>query len=342
MLTLATLSLVAAQPNPIYDAPSYATKLRSVPNGVLYSVSAPGEAKMQVMHTFGSASERGFAHGQLLSSEIAEFVTNELDQYYREQVDQIPLSTLPPAIAAAVQALIEKAAPEAFALALGYVFEMQAAMIGASQANVIAEMEAIADGVCTLPAGANGTLPALCSDRTKLERTIKHVNMLPELVRMQCSMMGAWGKATGGNGTLVQLRTLDFGGGPFADRSMLAVSHPTDSPSAFAALSFPAFVGIVTGFSEKISLSEKVDDVTNGVRPNGTYAGQAVAMVLRDIVQFATTKEDAVAIANRAHRTWSVWLGIGDYASQVSLFTVTFCANPAHNLTCPPSYYIMT
>ena len=130
MLTLMLLNpVIVAQPNPIYDAPAFASKLRSVPNGVLYSVSAPGEAKMQVLHTFGDAKERGFAHGQLLSAEIAEFITEELDQYYREQVDQIPLGTLPPAIASVVQALMEKAAPAAFNVALGYVFEVQATRV---------------------------------------------------------------------------------------------------------------------------------------------------------------------------------------------------------------------
>ena len=42
-------------------------------------------------------------------------------------------------------------------------------------------------------------------------------------------------------------------------------------------------------------------------------------MVIRDILQFSKTKEDAVAIAQKAKRTWSVWLGIGDY--KVNVYT---------------------
>lgn len=139
--------------------------------------------------------------------------------------------------------------------------------------------------------------------------------MIPELLRMQCSMMGAWGKATPSGG-LVQLRTLDFGEGPFANRNILVVHHPTDSPHAFASLSWPGFVGVVTGFSEKLGQSEKVDDVTGGKRPGGTYKGQSATYVIRDMLQFADTKEDAVKIAQSAHRTWSMWLGLGDYTSQ--------------------------
>jgi len=75
-------------------------------------------------------------------------------------------------------------------------------------------------------------------------------------------------------------------------------------------------VGVVTGFSETISLSEKVDDVTNSHRPVGSYSGEAVSFVLRDILQFSSSKEDAIQIAQGAKRTWSVWLGFGDYASQ--------------------------
>ena len=134
---------------------------------------------------------------------------------------------------------------------------------------------------------------------------------------MQCSMMGAWGKATPSK-KLVQLRTLDFGGGPFADQTMLIVHHPTDTNNGpFAALSFPGFTGIVTGFSSKLAQSEKVDDVSgNGGRPKGSYDGQAVAMVIRDMVQLSSTKEEAIAIATQAQRTWSVWLGFGDDVSQ--------------------------
>eukprot|EP00666_Eupelagonemidae_sp_cell4sb_P006027 gene6027-4196_t len=40
--------------------------------------------------------------------------------------------------------------------------------------------------------------------------------MLPELIRMSCTMFGAWGSATP-TGNLTQLRALDFGSGPFAN-----------------------------------------------------------------------------------------------------------------------------
>lgn len=161
--------------------------------------------------------------------------------------------------------------------------------------------------------------------------------MLPELIQMQCSMMGAWGGATD-DSHLVQLRTLDFGTGPFANNSVLVVHHPSGpAPFSFATLSFPAFLGVVSGFSEHISFSQKVDDVTGGPRPKGTYKGQAVAMVIRDILQFSTSKEEAVQIAQNAKRTWSVWMGVGDYISDkfFAIFYDEAAASPYDDQTLP-------
>ena len=61
-------------PNSIYDAASYTSKLRSVTNGVLYNVTGvPNRTHLLVMHVYGSAYERGVAHGSLLSKELPAF-----------------------------------------------------------------------------------------------------------------------------------------------------------------------------------------------------------------------------------------------------------------------------
>ena len=136
-------------------------------------------------------------------------------------------------------------------------------------------MAGMAQGTCEIASKAG----APC-DEAALRKQIEQLNVLPDLIRMQCSMAGAWGNATAGS--LVQLRTLDFGGGPFANHSLLVVHHPTsaggnDAPSPFASLSFPAFVGIVTGLSPHVALSEKVNDLHGGGSPPGAYDGKATA-----------------------------------------------------------------
>jgi len=246
-------------------------------------------------------------------------------------------------ITAALLTPLSKAAPAAFGLALGWLFKKQEIHITASPSKVMDEMRGMVDGVC------NYTNHAICDDKAGFLSTVHQVNMLPELLKMQCSMMGAWGPATP-DGKLVQLRTLDFGGGPFGKATLLVVHHPTSTEASpapsFAAVSFPGFVGVVTGFSEKIGLSEKVDDVYNpGHRPKGSFEGTPVALVIREMLEFSTTKEKAVEIAQAAKRTWSVWLGVGDYASQeftAMLYdqaaVVPYNDQTLHNVTDEPIY----
>jgi len=141
--------------------------------------------------------------------------------------------------------------------------------------------------------------------------------VLPDLIKMQCSMLGASRSATRG-GHLVQMRALDFGGGPFANNSVLLIHHPATAAvktsHPFAALSFPGFAGIVTGFTPSIAISEKVNDIHGGGTPAGSYDGQTTVSVIRDMLELSDTRVGAHATAQRATRTWGVWLGVGEAA----------------------------
>ena len=53
VLLLLAAAAAAQSPNPVYDASSYSSTLRTVPNGVLYLVSAPEQTELRVMHLFG-------------------------------------------------------------------------------------------------------------------------------------------------------------------------------------------------------------------------------------------------------------------------------------------------
>jgi len=191
-----------------------------------------------------------------------------------------------------------------------------------SAAGVFEELDGLAEGVCLAAVGE--------CDVQALRRTLWNVNVLPDLIRMQCSMLGAWGSATP-IGTLLQLRSLDFGGGPFANNSVLLVHHVSTADAAdsqtFAALSWPGFAGVITGFNPYLGLSEKVNDIRGGGNPPGTYHGQTTSYVLRDILQFAQApegasigaKSKAYDIMKAANRTWGVWLGVGDSQTQEML-----------------------
>lgn len=68
-------------------------------------------------------------------------------------------------------------------------------------------------------------------------------------------MFGAWGEATLER-RLIQMRTLDFGEGPWANNSLIAIYHPYEGNS-FINVTFNTFVNTVTGISSKIGISEK-------------------------------------------------------------------------------------
>jgi hypothetical protein len=66
-----------------------------------------------------------------------------------------------------------------------------------------------------------------------------------------------------------------------------------------------------------VALSEKVWETYEGtgVQP-GHYNGVPATLMIRDMLQFSDTKEEAIAYAQKARRTWAVFLGVGDSASQ--------------------------
>ena len=141
-------------------------------------------------------------------------------------------------------------------------------------------------------------------------------------------------------------------GGPFANRTVLAVHHPVGPKAGvpFAAISFAGFVGVVTGFSQTIAMSEKVWETyrTPDVQP-GTYEGMSLVVVIREMLQFGGSRAEAIAIAERAQRTWAVFLGVGgegsfsalgyrhaslDVFGAANMSTVTNSPDPAVRTAC--------
>lgn len=258
----------------------------------------------------GSIHDRGFAQGALLAKEILDFVNIQLNKYYIDMVMNIELNLdgLPEPLQKMFQALKIKGAlkaPEVFNEALEWVYNNEEKYI---PQDLIDEMNAVGEGICSV-AGPD-------CDLEEMQGLIKRVNMLPELIRMACTAFGAWGPASA-TGKLVQVRALDFGTGPFGNYTVLQVHRPTDA-RAFASISFPGMVGVVTGVAQDgVGLSEKVwmtyDD--RSLQP-GSYDGEADVFVMRDILEHSKTRKEAEEYMANAHRTWGIWLGIGDFETQ--------------------------
>lgn len=79
------------------------------------------------------------------------------------------------------------------------------------------------------------------------------------------------------------------------------------SASSFVSISFPGFVGAITGISEHgIGISEKVWMIYSdkGSLLPGSYNGLADVLVLREILEFSKTKEEAENYLANVKRTW--------------------------------------
>lgn len=250
-----------------------------------------------------------------MSVEIRKFVGPAMDSFYRDEVKSLldDIDSFPPQLQEILKKLINAGtavAPKIFKSALAWVWEKEKQYV---PDYLVKEMEGIAQGVCDAPHIGNCNV-------TEWTETIQTVNMLPELIRMACTAYGAWGSATP-NGGLIQLRALDFGGGPFANYTIVAVNRETENGNAFASVTFPGMVGVITGVSQSgVGISEKVWMTydTPSIQP-GSYDGEPDVFVLRDLLQNAKNREDAAAYVQSIKRTWAIWIGVGDYTQKLSL-----------------------
>ena len=269
---------------------------------------------MKRLDLVGTPQERGFAHGALIAKDIEEFTTKHLNQYLRQMIDDIDISGLPEPVQKILKPLekVGKAfAPALAHKAMKWVWDREEDNI---TQDIKDEIDAVAAGMCSV-------LGEKC-DTAKWANTLKEVNMLPELIRMSCTAFGAWGPARNADadGKLLQLRALDFGGGPFASHTVVQVhrGNPANPDNAFVSVAFPGFVGVITGVSQSgIGISEKVWMTydKSSLQP-GNYKGEPDTFVLRNTLEYSKTKEEAVAYMQEAKRTWAMWIGVGDYNSQ--------------------------
>lgn len=296
----------------IFEASSYTTWYGIFEKSRIANILVPFKGQdgtsdsvsMKRLDLVGDEYNRGRAHGALLALEIAEFIKVKLPVYYMDFVLNLDVSKLPEILQLKIKKFATKV-PEIMYEALQYVYDKELQYFPPA---LVQEMDGIAEGVCD-------TLGAKCN-LTEWKTLIKQTNMLPELIRMACTAYGAWGEASTDR-KLIQVRALDFGSGPFANYSVVTV-HRNSNMRAFATVGFPGFVGAVTGIAQNgIGISEKVwmtyDRIS--LQP-GSYDGEPDVFVLRDILQYSTTREEAEAYVQSVNRTFAIFIGVGDFSSQ--------------------------
>mmetsp|Transcript_42422 Transcript_42422/g.92310 ORF Transcript_42422/g.92310 Transcript_42422/m.92310 type:complete len:460 (+) Transcript_42422:25-1404(+) len=260
----------------------------------------------------GTTKERGFAYGAMMAKEIVRFIDVALNKYYMDMVLDIDLSGFPEPLQKILHVIQVKgalAAPEAFNKAMQWVYEQEEQYM---PEYLLEEMDAIGAGVCHTLGGSCNT--------TEMAATVRRLNMLPELIRMACTMFGAWGPASP-TGKLTQIRALDFGSGPFSNYTILGVYRSTEADTrAFATVMYPGMVGAITGVAQNgIGISEKVwmtYDCNPSCLQPGHYDGEPDVFVLRDILQQAKNRQEAETYMQNAKRTFAIFVGVGDFESQ--------------------------
>lgn len=142
------------------------------------------------------------------------------------------------------------------------------------------------------------------------QRDARYANLFPE--RFHCSGVAVRGKATR-DGRVLHARVLDY----IRDINLqsaatVTVFMPEDHQN-WMSLGYAGFVGTVTAINEKgLAVGEM------GGRGEGDWDGVPMSFLLRDIMERATTAEEALDILRGAPRTCEYYYVLSDKSRQVA------------------------
>ncbi|XP_067686914.1 protein dcd1B-like [Haliotis asinina] len=267
------------------------TLVRTIKNAKLFTVGT-GEDSYYILHLYGTPYEMGFAQGSIVKDEA----TSMIQQVWQYMEDQIVggLKNLK-----FLDWFLDDVAN--FGLDVALDLELLATEKHISQA-FFDEVRGLAD--------------ATGQDYKK----ILYIHLIGELTKGSCSMIGAWGNSLARNGSLLQLRALDWAvDGPFKDFPQVTVYHPVNSTygQPWANFGWTGWVGSITGMnSVKMAISEIGVSFPDSSFGKESRFGIPFTNILRDILQYDTTLNEAVQRITNAKRTCDLLLGVGDGKSQ--------------------------
>jgi len=277
---------------PVSDGHANMKLYASTKNGITYIVSVPNDGGNSVQtyfltHLWGNAYEMVFAHGTLLQGEVTNFI-NSVWVYFEEQVESI-IQIMP----LWLQKLI---ADIGLDLALDLTYD---ATYSYTDPKIWQEMRGLADA-----SGAD-------------YNTIVRVHMIAGLTQGKCSMIGSWGAALDPTSRtkLMQLRALDWNmDGPFRDHSSIVVYHPNDGDGVpFVNIAMSGFIGSLTGLSQnQLGISEIGVSYPDDSFGAESRIGKPFIFILREILQYDLTVDDATSRMANSRRTCDLILGVGD------------------------------
>ena len=299
-----------AQPNLNHIYTSAPTFVKSVTNASLYHVG-DGEDQISVVHLWGNAYQRGYAHGLLMKNDTAAFYAR-VYPYFEQTILQAVNGSVP----WLPKGIAKWIAKVGLGVALDLTYDVTEKYTGQWFKD---EMKGLADG-----SGVD-------------EKYIRRVHMIGELTQGHCSMYGAWGAATASGATL-QLRALDWDtDGPFQDYPQVTVYHADDDEDdghtlsttteghSFANVGWTGWIGSISGISSKqMAISEIGVSFPDKSFGKESREGVPFTFLLRDILQFDNTLDDSINHIKNAHRTCDLILGVGDGKPQQNKSSAPF------------------
>ncbi len=137
---------------------------------------------------------------------------------------------------------------------------------------------------------------------------IRLANFFPEL--FHCSGFAVFGKATEG-GHLYHGRVLDYLRGLGLEQNATVMVFQPDQGNAWVNVGYAGFVGSVTAMNEKhLAIGEM------GGRGEGHWDGKPMAELVREVMEKASTLDEALAIMRKGPRTCEYYYVVSDAKSK--------------------------
>lgn len=144
-------------------------------------------------------------------------------------------------------------------------------------------------------------------------RVLQHMTALGDIAEYGCSLFAAWGKATVG-GELYQLRNLDWAMDTgLQDYPVVAIYNPSDGGNRHATIGFAGMMGASIGGMNAAGLA--VSEIQGHFGDAETLEGIPFPILLRDVLLFDTTLEQALTRIKQAVRTNQYHYAIADPAA---------------------------